>query len=188
MRSIRKRGIVLLCGMALFVSGCSGRAEEETPTPMPVQEADGQQPGGITAESDKREVTTTKLVTYDGPELLGSSSKLRASVNGEELFVYETRVNHNRIFSYTAPETTNPVVIFDFEGRVNVEVEIAGAAALSDVTVRPLMMGVEPKVEGNKISFELSYPGSYVLEYNDGTVDDAGDNALHLFTNLPEPL
>ncbi len=186
MRSIRKRGIVLLCGMALFVSGCSGRAEEETPTPMPVQEADGQQPGGITAESDKREVTTTKLVTYDGPELLGSSSKLRASVNGEELFVYETRVNHNRIFSYTAPETTNPVVIFDFEGRVNVEVEIAGAAALSDVTVRPLMMGVEPKVEGNKISFELSYPGSYVLEYNDGTVDDAGDNALHLFTNLPE--
>lgn len=168
---------------AFMLSACQKGNEEEQkqPTSPPSISQTGQE-----QPKDARTVTKTKLVTYDGPELMDSSARVKASVNGEELFVYDTRVNHNRIFSYTAPETMNQVVIFDFEGKVTVQVEVAGAASLTDVTVRPLAMDVEPRVEGNVVSFDLSYPGSYVLEYNDGTVEDAADNAVHIFTNLPE--
>lgn len=176
---------LLLFGLlaALMLNACQKESEGEQEQPKVTQ---GESQENQVQPEDLRTVTKTKLITYDGPGLMDSSERVRASVNGEELFVYDTRVNHNRIFSYTAPETMNQVVIFDFEGKVTVKVEVSGATSLTDVTVRPLAMGVEPKVEGNVVSFELSYPGSYVLEYNDGTSEDAADNALHIFTNLPE--
>ncbi len=128
-------------------------------------------------------VTQTKLVTYDGPGVLESSQAVSVSVEGKPLFVYDTRVNHARSFTYVAPETMNQVVIFDFEGRVTVEVEVQGAASLSNVVVRPLAAGVEPKVNGNKVSFTLEYPTNYVLEYAKAEGEDPADNALHIFAN-----
>ncbi len=128
-------------------------------------------------------VTQTKLTTYDGPGVLESSQAVEVSVEGRPLFVYDTRVNHARSFTYVAPQTMNQVVIFDFEGRVTVEVEVQDVASVSDVTVRPLAAGVEPKVEGNKISFTLEYPTNYVLEYAKAEGEDPADNALHIFAN-----
>ncbi len=144
----------------------SASVSEEDPVPPP-----------------ERTVEQTKLVVYEGPSLMQSSAKLSASVEGEELFVYETRVNHNRIFSYTYSKAVNQVVLFDFEGRVHMRVEIHGAEKLSDVVIRPLAYNVSPAVTGNVIEFDLEYSANYTLEYNDGTVEDGADNALHIFAN-----
>lgn len=134
-------------------------------------------------EQPDREVTESKLTVYDGPSLMQSSSKLKAFAEDEELFVYDTRVNHNRIFSFSYSKDKGQVVSFDFEGKVHMRVEINGASALTDVVVRPLSYGVKPEVKGNTVEFDLEYSANYTLEYNDGTVTDAADNALHIFAN-----
>ncbi len=134
-------------------------------------------------EQPDREVTESKLTVYDGPSLMQSSSKLKAFAEDEELFVYDTRVNHNRIFSFSYSKDKGQVVSFDFEGKVHMRVEINGASALTDVVVRPLSYGVKPEVNGNTVEFDLEYSANYTLEYNDGTVKDAADNALHIFAN-----
>lgn len=134
-------------------------------------------------ETPEKTVEETKLTVYEGPSLLESSEKLSATVEGEELFVYDTRVNHQRIFSYKYSEDVGQVVTFDFEGKVHMTVTVNGVSSLTDVVVRPLSYEIEPTVNGNKIEFDLEYSASYTLEYNDGTVSDAADNALHIFAN-----
>ena len=166
-----------LCGT--FVFGACG-PDEPGPDSNPGTDPSTDVP---TIEQPERTVTETKLTVYEGPGLMESSSKLSAYVEDEELFVYDTRVNHNRIFSFTYSQDYNQVVSFDFEGTVHMRVEINGAASLTDVVVRPLSYGVEPEVNGNVIEFDLEYSANYVLEYNDGTVEDAADNALHIFAN-----
>lgn len=49
------------------------------------------------AEQPLDKVTATKVVTYDGPSILESSDKVDISVEGKDLFVYESRVNHKRM-------------------------------------------------------------------------------------------
>lgn len=134
-------------------------------------------------EQPTKTVTESKLKVYEGPELLESSSKLKAFAEDEELFVYETRVNHGRIHSWAYSKDMNQVVSFDFEGKVHMRVEITGATSLTDVVVRPLSYNVVPVVTGNRVEFDLQYSANYTLEYNDGKVSDAADNALHIFAN-----
>jgi len=123
------------------------------------------------------QVTTTRLVTYAGPKLLTTSSKVNIAVNGQDLFVYETRVNHSRLFSYAYSTDTNPVSIFDFEGKVHVDVTVNNVA-VENAVVRPLMYGIAASVNNSVISFDLSYSGDYVIEYNGDS-----DDAIHLFAN-----
>lgn len=153
--------------------------------PLALGACDNGNGNGPTLPSDEpeelRTVTSTKLVTYDGPEILDSSEKVDISVEGQELFVYETRVNHARSHSWTEPITTNPVAVFDFEGSVDVEITVNGEEEISSAVVRPLSYGVEPTIEGNKISFTLTQPVPYVIEYNGNA-----DEAIHLFANEPE--
>ena len=125
-----------------------------------------------------KEVTQTKLVTYDGPSLLTTSSKVSVKVEGQELFVYETRVNDNRKFTWNTPETKAPYVIFDFEGKVHIDVVVKEDVAISSALVRPLVYGIGTVIKEKTISFDLKYTGNYVLEYNN---DPA--TALHIFAN-----
>lgn len=163
--------LALLAVVCLTFAAC-----DKDPVPPPAPVVSGR-------PEPERTVTETKLVTYDGPELLTSSSKVGVKVEGEDLFVYETRVNHARSFTYTYSNDVAPVVIFDFEGKVNVEITVNGASVLTDVVVRPLDYGVEPAVSGNKISFELDYTDSYVVEYKTSSSDLAYKNAIHIFAN-----
>ena len=125
-------------------------------------------------------VNTTKLVTYDGPQYLNESSKVDIKVNDLDLFVYETRVNHERKFTWDASFDTAPVVIFDFEGKVHVEIEVKDAN-VEGAIVSPLVYGIQPKVVNNVISFDLEYNDNYIVEYN-------GDykTAIHIFANQIE--
>ena len=125
----------------------------------------------------QKTVTKTKLVTYDGPSYLHSSSKVDISVNNEDLFVYETRVNHGRKFTWDGLYEYAPVSMFDFEGKVHVEIEVKEGDVTS-AQVSPLIYGIQPEINGNVISFDLEYSDNYVIEYN-------GDpnTAIHLFAN-----
>lgn len=134
-----------------------------------------------TPEDALETVTETKLVTYGGPSILESSDKVTISVENEELFVYESRVNQKRMHDWSVPTTTNAVAVFDFQGSVKVEITVNSETSISSAVVRPLAYGIEPTVEGNKISFTLTQPVPYVVEY-----DGKAGEAIHLFANLPE--
>ncbi len=123
------------------------------------------------------EVKTTKLVTYEGPSLLESSKSVSVKVNDIDLFVYETRVNHGRVFSWAAPNTMTQAVIFDFEGTVHLDVTIKETVITSAI-LRPSVYGISPTFSEHTISFDLTHNGNYVLEYNDNS-----ENAIQIFAN-----
>jgi len=123
----------------------------------------------------------TKIQLYNGPEILSSSELVNISVEERDVFVYETRVNHGRTFTFTASENKVPLAIFDFEGVVNVKIEVNTEAEITEAVVRPLAYGIEPVIEGNTISFALEYPTAYTVEYNNDP-----KTAVHLFTNTIE--
>ncbi len=127
--------------------------------------------------SSANEVTTTKLVTYEGPKMMESSKKVSIKVNDQELFVYETRVNHERSFSWTTPETYTQAVLFDFEGKVHLDVTIQDTI-ISSAILRPQIYGIHPSFKEHTISFDLTSSGNYVLEYNDNS-----DEAIQIFAN-----
>lgn len=128
------------------------------------------------SETPLRTVTQTRLVVYEGPSVMKSSDRVQIQVEDQELFVYETLVNHGRVFSFTAPTTTTPVALFDFEGSVTVTVTVD--EGVERAVVRPLAYGIQPQIEGDTITFTLDYPGNYTVEYNGRT-----DRAIHLFAN-----
>lgn len=128
------------------------------------------------------EVNATRIKLYDGPSLLESSSKAKVTVQGEDVFVYETLVNHGRVFSWVPPTSTTCVALFDFEGRVHVEVEIPEPIApIETAVLRPLAYATPVSIQGNKMSFDLEHPGNYVVEYNDDP-----STAVHIFANALE--
>lgn len=124
-------------------------------------------------------VTKTKLVTYDGPSYLSSSTDVKIQVNDHDLFVYETRVNHNRKFTWDAQYDYAPVAIFDFEGQVHIDVEV-NEGDIASAKISPLVYGITPTISGNTLSFDLQYTDNYVIEY---TTVEGNSNAIHLFAN-----
>ena len=135
----------------------------------------------------KTTVTTTKVVTYDGPSIMTSSEEVDVKVNGESLFVYQTRVNHGRVFTFSSANMGMvPLVIFDFEGKVTVAVEIKGVT-ITEAKVTPQAYNVTPTINGSTITFDLEYPTSYTVEYNNQT-----EKVVHIFANpleedVPDP-
>lgn len=122
-------------------------------------------------------VNESKVVTYEGPKYLKSKEGYSIKVNDKPLFVYETRVNHGRKFSWETPFTTAPVVLFDFEGQVHMEIKIEGMT-ITSAKVTPLIYGINANVKDNVVSFDLSYSGNYVVELNDDS-----STAIHIFAN-----
>ena len=128
--------------------------------------------------SSSEEVKKTTLVTYDGPSYLVESEVYDVKVNDKDLFVYDTRVNNERQFSWTTPQTKTQFVTFDFEGSVTVTVTANNISKIESALVRPQIYGIVPKIEGNKVTFTLEYSGNYVLELNDDS-----NTALQIFAN-----
>lgn len=126
--------------------------------------------------SDK-EIHQTIVKTYEGPSLMESSSQVKISVEGQDLFVYETRVNHARSFSYEYSKDFAPMAIFDFQGPIDVEIEVPGVK-LNSARISPLVYGIEPVLDGDTMKFTLEYPTNYTIEYNNDS-----SKAIHLFAN-----
>ena len=103
-------------------------------------------------DSGTKTVSKTTLVTYDGPEYLDASSVYDVEVNGHNIFVYDTRINHDRQFSWTTPTSKTQFVTFDFEGSVEVKVIANEVEKVSSAILRPQIYGVVPKISGNVIT------------------------------------
>ena len=116
---------------------------------------------------------------YPYPENMSASKDAKVFVNDQEVFVYDTRVNHQRIFSWDIPETTNPVALFDFEGKVNVE--ITYPYDITSAIIRPLNKNINYTFNQRTIRFELNTPLTYVIEVN-GDIE----SAVHLITRSIE--
>lgn len=128
-----------------------------------------------------KSIDETKIVYYDGPSYLKQSNDVSIKVNDEELFVYETRVNHGRKFSWEVPNDYDPLAIFDFEGKVNVKISLKDiTTSIKDVKISPLVYGITPTFDDNTISFDLTYTDNYVIEY---TTSNNLTKAVHLFAN-----
>lgn len=179
----------LLFVLPLALSACGGK-KKENPKPTPSPSAEPTPSGEVTPSSQptgdsdtvfiesEKEITSKRVHVYPGPSIMTSSDKCRVTVEGEELFVYETLVNYNRKFTWANPETTAPVVLFDFEGNVHMEVEINANEKIESASISPLAYNIPTKIDGNKISFDLKYQDNYVLTYNDDY-----KTAIHIFTN-----
>lgn len=59
------------------------------------------------------------LTLYDGPKTMHTSADTQVSVNGNNLFVYETNVNnsHKWVDDGSVTLSKTPVTYFDFDGK-----------------------------------------------------------------------
>ena len=167
----------LFFALLLGVSACNSPSEPVNP-PTPVDPSHTDYYDEECFVEGERTVTTTKLVTYDAPNLLTTSNQVKVKVENKDLFVYETRVNDRRKFSWDTPTRKVPLVLFDFEGRVHVEIEVLSDVEITKAKVSPLVYGINPTIEGKKISFTLDYTGNYTVEYNDDP-----NTSVHIFAN-----
>ena len=134
------------------------------------------------------EASPTRLTIYEGPKTMTSSQTAAVSVNGYELFVYDVMVNHEHIWNANTQPTTTPMTYFDFEGRVNVSIQMPGLEKeVESAQVLPQAWGIVPKVQDGTVSFTITEPGQYTVVFNDSV-----NKALHIFANpletdVPDP-
>jgi len=122
-----------------------------------------------------------ELILYEGPKPIEPSSIATMKVDGHELFVYDTAVNNTHTWDnrYSPSLSKAPITSFDFDGApVKMEIRVNDQTELGDVIVRPLAKGIEPEVEGNIISFLISEPDVYTIEWGSSAM-----NAMHIFAN-----
>jgi len=169
--------IFIVLGLVFIACGGGTTTTNDVTTETPTT----QEPITFTTTEPEELSENTKVMLYDGPEILTTSDKVKVFVEEREVFVYETRVNHGRTFTYTASADTVPLSIFDFEGVVEVTIEVNTEEPITEAVVRPLAYDIEPVINGNLITFTLEYPTAYTVEYNGSSM-----NAIHLFTNTIE--
>lgn len=121
------------------------------------------------------------LILYEGPKPVPASETAKMKVDGHDLFVYDTAVNnsHKWVNNYKPPLSKAPITSFDFDGApVTMEITVEGQTDLGDVVVRPLSSGIQPKVEGNVITFSIEKPNVYTVEWGGSAM-----NAMYVFAN-----
>ena len=134
------------------------------------------------------EAGPTRLTIYEGPKTMTSSQTAAVSVNGYELFVYDVMVNHEHIWNANTQPATTPMTYFDFEGKVNVSIQMPGLEKeVKSAQVLPQAWGIVPKVQDGTVSFTITEPGQYTVVFNDSV-----NKALHIFANpletdVPDP-
>ncbi len=150
------------------------------------------------------DMSASKLILYEGPTSLKDATSddlkttnelgrdlslmhctdTQVSVNGYDSYVYDTNVNHNRVWfpDYLPTQSRTPITYFDFEGNANIVVTVPDID-LKSVKLSPLSYGIEPVIdkEAHTVSFTVTEQDNYTLTFN-----DSPSRALHIFTNPPE--
>jgi hypothetical protein len=111
-----------------------------------------------------------KLVTYTPPEGTDAAPEFRVEVNGEEIFVYNTRI---------AAFTT-----FSFEGMADIKVTFLSPVYHFDI--RPESRKIKAELLGDQISFSLEEPANISLEVNRNIKRPLFIFAGPLETDVPE--
>jgi hypothetical protein len=147
------------------------------------------------------DMSSSKLVLYEGPKSLkdATTEDLKTtnemgrdfslmhctdtlvSVNGYDCYVYDTNVNHNRVWfsDYLPTQSRTPVTYFDFEGIANIVVTVPDIE-LDTVKLSPVSYGIEPIIDkvAHTVSFTITEQDNYTLTFN-----NSPSRALHIFTN-----
>jgi hypothetical protein len=120
------------------------------------------------------------VVTYPAPPGITPAPDRQVTADGKSVFVYETAVNFNRVYSTNPTLEKTPVAYFDFSGSATVTVTAPGVT-IASALLRPASYGVQPTINGNSVTFTLTKAGRLTLELN-GDVH----RALHLFADSIE--
>lgn len=80
-----------------------------------------------------------EIQVYSYPRISPQSRDFKIKVNGKEIFVYQT--------------SAEPFAAFSGSGTVHIEVETTQPNP--NIGISPKKLGIVPKIEGNKISFDL---------------------------------
>ncbi len=113
----------------------------------------------------------TMIVTYPTPDGMVAAKDIHVSVNGQELFVHDSRQGAFVSLSTDEAVTVSVTVARDFER----------------VDVRPTRRGIAPNVDGRTITFELDRPGHVVVELDGDIERPLFVFASPLETNVPTP-
>jgi hypothetical protein len=129
------------------------------------------------------DATSPAVSIYPAPEGVELSTSFSVSVEGQEVPVYKTKVapaepiprlNGSRnTFSFAS--------LASFDMKQPVAVAITYPQPVESVKILPTSFGITPRIEGQKILFNLKEPKHLTIEIN-------GDwnQSLHLFANPPE--
>jgi hypothetical protein len=121
-----------------------------------------------------------KVVLYEGPSGKKAATDRIITVDDKRVFVYDTAVNLNRSFDKDPKLSSTPVAYFDFSGTVEIKIKAPGIK-IESVAVRPLSLGIKPKISGDTISFTVDKPSKLTIEINNDI-----KRAIHLFANSIE--
>ena len=102
------------------------------------------------------------------------------TANGQSVPVLGVDVNHSRVWSERPKTAKTPMATLQIGGAVNFQVTYEDVD-LTHAIVRPLSAGIVPAIDGKTISFTVTEPGYYTVEYNEGV-----EGALMLFADAIE--
>ena len=107
-----------------------------------------------------------RVVTYPWPNGMAKYEDITMTADGKDIDLHSVRANNTYAWTLNTEELCDqiPVAMFDMAGTISIEITLPVLA--SNVIIRPLNSGIIPDVNGNKISFSISQPGHYSVEYN----------------------
>ncbi len=147
------------------------------------------------------DMSGSKLVLYEGPTSLKDAgpedrktvnemgrdfslmhcTDTQVNVNGYDCYVYDTNVNHNRMWfgDYLPTQSRTPITYFDFEGIANIVVTVP-EIEIQSVKISPMSYGITPVIDAqnHRVSITVTEQDNYTLTFN-----DSPSRALHIFTN-----
>jgi len=109
-----------------------------------------------------------RLKTYDAPEgvKLNNDFTVRVRVDGGKWMLVPTFLfNVDKVVNGRHKTENTSVAKFDFEGKVEVEVN-STSANIKDAQIRPLSYNIKKDIEGNTIRFVLDRPRYISVEVN----------------------
>ncbi|MGE5395808.1 MAG: glycosyl hydrolase family 28 protein [Candidatus Saccharibacteria bacterium] len=111
-----------------------------------------------------------KLITYEAPQGAESAPEFEVEVNGQKIFVYNTRP---AAFAY-----------FSFEGKV--EVKVTFLAPVYNFDIRPKSRNIQAELSHNQLQFSLDKPQNLSIEINKNLKRPLFLFANPLETNVPD--
>jgi hypothetical protein len=115
-------------------------------------------------------VKATNLLIYPAPESLSPAPEFKLEVNGQEVFVYNSR--------------TAAIAYFSFEGKVDVKVTFL--SPVYDFDIRPKSRNINGEFKRNQIQFSLDKPENLSIEINKNIKRPLFIFANPLETDIPD--
>jgi hypothetical protein len=127
---------------------------------------------------------TGNIIVYPFPSGMPKFTTVSLKAEGTTIDLYSVKVN-NIYLDYSNAQNdrdTIPVAMFDMKGSIEIEITVPSNA--TDVIIRPISSNITPVVNGRTISFTITEPNQYSVEYNNTSSNPK--NAVLIFANQYE--